>query len=124
MNTSEILEAALQAEFTGEVLFHDSIPANVTAPAVIVAPGDPFLENGTMGMVTERWEVIVAVGMRGHDRGISDLRDLSLRVRDVVSRAGGHWLRASGPRDAENLASTASFNSIEFRYHPSIETGS
>lgn len=117
----ETLVQALKDEFSREVKFHPSIPSTVTAPAVIVSPGDPFLENSTAAArgVKESWDILVVVSLVAPERGLAQMRDLSLRVRDVVSAVGGHWESASGPRQSDpDATQIASFNRVTFRYTP------
>jgi hypothetical protein len=123
MTDPQTLEAALAAEFAGEVLFTPSVPANLSPPQVVVVPGDPFLSPSTHGAVEEQWEVTVAVSVKESETGIDQLRELSLRVARVCQRTGAVWDQAGGP-----LASTVaqsqtviSRNTIRFKYIPAIE---
>ena len=63
----ELLEAALSEEFDGEVIFAPWLPPTITPPAVVVAPGRPFLVPSTHGGVTETWRVMVAVSSKNPD---------------------------------------------------------
>ncbi len=111
---------ALSSEFAGEVVFHNAPPSSVTAPSVIVIPGDPFLEPETQGLVRERWDVWVAASLKSPDRGAADMRSISLRTKRAAHSVGAIWRNASGPR---RLAATqdqqiVSVNRIEFKYLP------
>ena len=57
------LTAALVAEFDGELIFAPWLPPTISPPAVVVAPGDPFLVPGTHGGVVETWRILVAVSI-------------------------------------------------------------
>lgn len=124
-NAGRLLEA-LRAELTEapEVLLLENPPAVFSPGSVVVTPGDPFLEpatTGQMGLVLERWEILVVVAMIDKAAGIGQMRDHSLRIRSAVSRAGGRWLSASGPRRAQSEEAKAivlSINTIEFKFDP------
>jgi hypothetical protein len=109
---------ALKLEFEDDVVFSSALPGTVVPPAVIVAPGDPFLTPATHGTVEERWDVLVAVSIKEPAVGIDQMRDLSLRVRRTVVRNGAVWRRASGPRrfNLENSQTVVSLNEVVFKY--------
>lgn len=114
----DLLEA-LRAEFAGDVTFHASVPSTITAPAIIVAPSDPFLTNDTHGTIRETWDVIVAVSLKDPTRGLDTARDLSLRLRRATGTVGAHWSQAAGfrvPSDSNLQAVT--INTVYFRYDP------
>lgn len=120
----ETLIEALRTEFGGEISFHPVLPKTIsTAPAVVVAPGDPFIENGTHGTVTETWQVLVVVSMKEAGLGLDTMRELSLRVRQVVGAVGASWQQASGPQRLQREASQKQFvlsvNEVKFKYDPS-----
>ena len=114
------LVEALSAEFQGDVIFVASVPATITPPSVIVAPGEPFLNPGTMGAVEENWRVLVAVSIKEPKLGIDKMRDLSLRVRRAVQKVGGLWRLTGGPYAASqtNSQTVISANEITFKYLP------
>lgn len=116
----EDLLEALVAEFGGEVVFHAVPPSVFSAPSVVVVPRDPFITPGTHGAVTESWDVLAVVSLKAADRGLSQMRDLSLRVRKAASSVGGLWKRAGGPRlgSATDLSFVVVPNQIDFRYMP------
>lgn len=123
-DTLDALVTALAVEFDDDVIFSPTIPSQVSAPAVVVAPGDPFLEpstTGTGGMVLERWDILTAVSVAEPGPGIDLMRNLSLRVRNVVSSVGGVWRNASGARrlqgTGENTTTVVSVNEITFQYN-------
>lgn len=123
-NSDRLLEA-LEAEFgsTSEnpVLLQPNPPATFTAPSVVVTPGDPFLTPNTvgqLGLVVERWEVLVVVSMTDKSVGINQIREISHRVRNSISRAGGRWLFASGPRRPQGQDGSSQIlciNTVEFK---------
>ena len=90
----ELLEQALTDEFDGEVIFAPWLPPTITPPAVVVAPGRPFLVPSTHGGITETWRVMVAVSVKEPRLALSQIRGLGLRVRKAgpVGRGGlaGH----------------------------------
>jgi hypothetical protein len=116
------LTAALTAELGEDVAFYASRPATINAPAVIVCPGDPFLAPDSQGVIEEKWEVLVAVATAEPRRGLDLTRDLSLRVRRVVSSLGARWVETSGPRSIPgNTSTVVSINIVEFKYPPPTE---
>jgi len=94
MSVDRLLDE-LRTEFEGEVAFHATVPANPTAPSIIVAPADPFLEPGTHGTVRESWDVLVAFRIDAPERNVGPMRDYSLRIRAAAARAGAVWESAS-----------------------------
>lgn len=117
----EALLTALRAEFAGEsVSLHEYPPSVLTPPAVIVTPGSPFLETGTHGTIKEHWEVLVAYGNKGPDRGINAVRRTSLKVRRAVSSVGAVWEDALQPRkpNDESLSYLVVVNTLHFKYAP------
>jgi hypothetical protein len=116
----ETLITALTAEFDGDVAFYPAVPSQIVAPAVIVAPGDPFLAPGTHGTISENWDVLVAVGFKDTGEAVTQMRDLSHRVRRVVGETGGLWRQAAGPRRGatESDQTVITVNEITFKYPP------
>ena len=111
------LHQALSDKFEGEVTYASSIPTTFTAPSVVVAPGDPFLEPHSFGAVRERWDILVVVNFSDKKAALTQMRDISLRVREAVSVVGATWVSASGPRtrDGEqNRNLVLSVNQIHF----------
>jgi hypothetical protein len=116
------LLSALQAEFDSDVQFHANLPANFTAPSVVVAPDDPFIEPTTHGLVNEHWNILVVYSATAPDRNVTQMRQNSLRVMRAVHSVGALWVRTTGPRRATaNEADTTQLvqNQITFRYSPS-----
>jgi hypothetical protein len=111
---------ALAAEFASEVAFHPAPPSNITAPAVFVVPGDPFLEPDSQGVVRERWDVWVAVSLKSADRGAAEMRDLTHRVVRTVHSLGAVWRSSSGPRRLAdpNTQQIVSVSRVDFKYQP------
>jgi hypothetical protein len=120
MTDPDILEAALAAEFAGEILFVPTVPANLSPPQVIVIPGDPYLAPSTHGAVEETWEVTVAVSVKEAKSGFDQMRDLSLRAARVCQKAGAIWDQAGGPLSSTltNAQTVISRNTIRFKYLP------
>ena len=118
----DALVAALTAEFTLEVVFSPTLPSSLTAPSVVVTPSDPYIEPRTGGanLVTENWDVLVAVNIAEVGPGIDMMRDLSLRVRRAAAGTGATWRSASGPRRlaGETTAIVFSINEVSFYYNP------
>lgn len=88
----------------------------------MVAPADPFLQPGTHGTVTEAWDVLAVVSFKDKAAGLIQMRELSLRIRRVVSSVGARWVSASGPRvrqEEQNKDYVMSVNRIEFHHTPS-----
>jgi hypothetical protein len=114
--------AALTAEFDLEVVFVSSLPSTLTAPSVVVAPSDPFLEPSTIapGFVEEQWDVLAVVSWAEQAPGLDQMRNLSLRVRRAVSGAGGSWRGSSGPRRMATETSSLVFsvNTVVIKYDP------
>lgn len=114
----ERLRQALSERFEGEVSFADSVPSTLVAPSVVVSPGDPFLEPRSLGAVREKWDILVVVNFSDRKSALTQMRDISLRVREAVVYAGGVWEQASGPRrDTTNEANrnlVFSVNTIHF----------
>lgn len=117
--------AALTAEFDLEVVFVPTLPTSLTAPSVVVAPGDPYLEPYAQGgigggMVLERWDILAVVNVSEPKAGLDLMRDLSLRVRRAVTVTGAVWDEASGPRRlaTEQSSLVFSVNTITFKYDP------
>lgn len=123
----DALTDALKTEFKNKVQFSAALPSQVSAPAVIVAPGDPFIEPGTMTLMNENWDVLVAVSLKDAQGGIAQMRNLSLRVRKAAISVGAHWIQASGPRtlpNNQNTSQVVSINSIRLAYEPGTYTES
>lgn len=120
MSNIDRVVAALKTEFEGEVAFSDTIPSNVTPPAVIVAPANPFLENTTHGLILEAWDVLVVVSWKEKEAGLKQMRDLSLRVRKAVTGVGAVWTGASGPATSGEVVQgqIMSINGVRLRYNP------
>lgn len=125
-STLDAIVAALAAEFTTEVVFSPTIPAVLTAPSVVVAPGDPFIEPSTQGGIAgggvqERWDILCVVSITSPKEGIDAMRNLSLRVRRAVSTTGARWNQASGARRlaTDNSLNVFSLNTVTFIYDPS-----
>jgi hypothetical protein len=119
------MQEALAAEFDGEISFLPSVPSTLTAPSVVVTPGDPFLAPITFGLVAETWEVLVVVSMKDKSSGIRQMRDLSLRVREAVSGVGGTWRGASSPRLPKSEPAKGlvlSLNTVAFNFDPNPPT--
>ena len=97
----ELLEQALTDEFDGEVIFAPWLPPTITPPAVVVAPGRPFLVPSTHGGITETWRVMVAVSVKEPRLALSQIRGLALRTRRGRpvggSRMAGHRRTRSQP---------------------------
>ena len=89
----ELLEQALTEEFDGEVIFAPWLPPTITPPAVVVAPGRPFLVPSTHGGVTETWRVMVAVSIKEPRLALSQIRGLALRTRKA---AQSRWSGLAG----------------------------
>jgi hypothetical protein len=120
MSNITVVASALTTEFS-DVAFAAALPTTFTAPSVVVAPGDPFLAPSTFGGVTETWDVLVVVSFKDKAAGLIQMRDLSLRVREVVSKAGATWRQASGPRIRDGEANkdfVMSVNQITFDHIP------
>jgi hypothetical protein len=118
-NGERLLEA-LRAEFgpEGGVLFQATPPTTFTVPSVVVTPGDPFLLPATHGaMVTESWEVLVVVGVKELSVGVSQMGELSRRVRRAAGSVGALWRETSGPRlpATEPRGHVFVINRLEFR---------
>lgn len=117
------LTEALRTEFGGEVTFLPNVPKQITAPAIVVSPGEIFLEprEAASSQIREHWTVLVAVSVKNMAAGLAQMRKNSLRVRQVVNANGGVWLSASGPRvlagdSTANTETVVSLNNIQFRY--------
>lgn len=123
-STLDALITALTAEFTDEVIFMPTIPSTISAPSVVVAPGEPWLEpstTGTAGMIQERWDILTAVSVAEPGPGVDLMRNLSLRVRKAVSGAGAVWRNASGARRLAAMGDQTqivfSLNTVTFNYN-------
>ena len=114
----ELLEAALTEEFDGEVIFAPWLPPTITPPAVVVAPGRPFLVPSTHGGVTETWRVMVAVSVKEPRLALSQIRGLGLRVRKAAQSVGAVWRDTDGPDPSSTTQSqiVVSITEIAFRY--------
>jgi hypothetical protein len=118
----DALVAALEAEFTLEVVFQPALPTALTAPSVVVVPSDPFIQprTGAANLVEESWDILCAVNISEVGPGIDLMRDLSLRVRKAASGTGATWRSASGPRRLATEQSNVVFsiNEVTFYYDP------
>lgn len=117
MSAVSDLVDALRTEFTGEVSFAPSLPSTLTTPSVVVVPADPFLENETFGEIRESWDILAVVSFKDKASGVDQMRELSLRIRNVVARNGGYWQSAT-PRSpiGDDQSKVISVNSIYFKY--------
>ena len=110
---------ALRDEFTDTpVSLYLSPPQTLTAPAVIVQPGDPFLDNSTHGRIEERWDIAVITNPANPDRGVKQMREHSLRIRRAVSKVGATWDGTSTPLGVKDDNKTSVLNRVRFRYDP------
>lgn len=110
---------ALRDEFTDtKVSLYLSPPQTLTAPAVIVQPGDPFLDTSTHGRIEERWDIAVITNPANPDRGVRQMREHSLRIRRAVSKVGATWEGASTPLGVKEDNKTSVLNRVRFRYDP------
>lgn len=108
--TSKLLDA-LKAEFGREVTIYGSMPASISTPSIIVAPGEPFLVNSTFkNGIEEKWNVLVSTKMNTDDRGTDKLRELSLRVRRAVTSIGAIWDSGQQPAIPTNMAGQVETN--------------
>ena len=114
----ELLEQALTEEFDGEVIFAPWLPPTITPPAVVVAPGRPFLVPSTHGGITETWRVMVAVSVKEPRLALSQIRGLALRTRKAAQSVGAVWRDSDGPDPTASLNSqiVVSVTEIAFRY--------
>jgi hypothetical protein len=117
----EELEAALAAEFDGEVIFAPWLPPTLLPPAVYVVPLEDWIVPSTHGGVGESWEISVAVSAQEPRTITLEARALALRVRTVCLSLGVHWLRTTRPRPAGNAQTVVSTTEITFRYLPNEE---
>lgn len=107
--------AALKDEFSQNVAFYPAQPGTISAPAVTVVPGDPFITVGTMNTFEERWLVSVYANMTNPGMAVNQLRDNSLRVKRCVSKLGARWAQASViAQVGDNILVTD--NEVVFRY--------
>lgn len=126
MNPDTLL-TAIKAALTPEgedapsVAFVPHVPNAYTVPSVIVAPGDPFLVTVAHGYIEERWDVLVVFSALAPDKGVGLFRDVSLKIRQAVARAGGRWERTTGPRLTDDDNTLLVANEIAFKYDPSQE---
>lgn len=115
----DALVEALRAEFDGvPVTLYLAPPTSYTAPAVVVQPGDPFLDNGTVGRIEERWDIAVLTNPAQPDKGVRQMREHSLRIRRAVSSVGAVWEGAGTPQALDTEQKTAVFNRVRFKYDP------
>lgn len=125
MSNVTTLTTALSDEFAGsEISFSATPPNTFTSPSVVVTPADPHLITDTHGMVREVWEVLVVVSLRDVAKGLSQMRQNSLRVMRAVHTQGAVWKTASAPHTVpsdNNKSLVASKNRVEFRYQPAEE---
>ena len=116
------LVAALVSEFDGEIIFAPWLPPSISPPAVVVAPGDPFLVPGTHGGVVETWRILVAVSISEPRMALDQIRTLSLRARKAAHSVGAVWRDSGAPgQTASNTSTVVSVTEIAFRYPPSEE---
>jgi len=119
MTTPQALEAALAAEFGGDVVFLPAPPATYYPPQVVVVPDDPYLAPGTHGTVEERWRVTVAVSFKEPRAGFGTLRDLSLRLATTAQKAGAVWEETRGPAPTgTNTQTVLAEGAVRFKYPP------
>ena len=113
-----------EGDTTTSVTFSPHLPKTVTVPAVVIAPGDPFLVPETIGGdVLERWDVMVFYSRNMPDFGVSLFRDLSLRIRQGVASVGGQWIRTTGPRtNGEATDHLMVVNEIQFAHTGALNT--
>jgi hypothetical protein len=119
----QTLIEALEAEFDQLVSFSPTVPKQITPPAVVVSPGEPYLEprEAASSIIRERWSVVVAVSVHDPGAGLTLMRELSLRVRRASNRVGAVWQSATGPRrladdTTANTGTVVSINEVQFRY--------
>ncbi len=116
------LTAALVAEFDGELIFAPWLPPSISPPAVVVAPGDPFLVPGTHGGVVETWRVLVAVSISEPRMAIDQIRSAVTDHECVAHKVGAVWRDTAAPGPTTtNPATVVSVTEIAFRYPPSEE---
>src|SRR5690606_22768782 len=118
MATIADLVTALENKFAGTVTIYENVPSTIPSPAVIIAPGEPFLTTIDHGRVEERWQVLVTAKITGPDRGTGLLRKNSLKVREALNSTGGAlWLEASQPAVPNDGSSVlVVVNEVAIRY--------
>jgi hypothetical protein len=89
---------------------------------VVVVPAEPFIEPATHGLVKETWEVLVVVSLKDPEKGIDQMRQISLRVMRAAQPIGAVWRSASSPHVVSpDKGLVASKNKIDFKYPPADE---
>lgn len=118
MNADRLLEALRTAAKDTEVSFTMHRPGTVvTTPAIMLTPGDPFLDTGTHGRIEERWEALVAINPNGPANNVDQLRRLCLLVRKAAGTVGASWDGASGLRRIDGQDSLlVSVNRLRFKH--------
>ncbi len=121
--TIDDLTAALTAEFDGDVIFAPWLPPTISPPAVVVAPGRPFLVPSTHGGISETWRVMVAVSVKEPRLALTQIRELALRTRKAAQSVGAVWRDSDGPDPTQspNTQVVVSVTEIALRYLPSEE---
>ena len=120
MSGIDPLIAALTTEFGLEVIFTPFLPLQITPPQVFLAPGDPFLEPGTHGLVVEQVRIVVAVSVKEPRAAHDEVRKLALRVRRACHSVGGFWTGADAlaPLVTTNTQTVISANTVTLKYNP------
>jgi hypothetical protein len=119
MTTPDSLEAALAAEFAGDIIFVPAPPTVYTPPQVVVTPDDPFHNPSTHGAIEEHWRVTVVASFKEARAGFADLRNLSLRLARACQSAGAIWEQTRGPTTTgANAQTVLAEGAVRFKYLP------
>lgn len=114
---------SLRSEFGGiAVEVHEALPRQISPNRVVIAPAEPWLTPSTHNEMTEHWDVLAVANATAPDRGVTQLREMSVRILRAVHRVGAVWERSSTPMVPEEATGpqTATFvvNGIRFRWYP------
>lgn len=109
---------ALAAELGADVQLHPTPAGVVMAPAVIVTPGDPWLELDGFGANYERWAVIIAATVTDPTRGVNQLWSVTNRVLTAVLAAGAVPEAVSAPDADDDTGHVTVSVPIRFKYRP------
>lgn len=115
----EALAEALKAAFEGDVAFHEVMPPQVIAPAVIIVPDEEWMGPSTHGGISEAWQVLVASSLKSK-QWFAELRKNNFRVQRATLGVGGIWRGATGPQalGKDEARTVVSVNRVTFRYPP------
>lgn len=96
------LVSALKAEFEG-VTVAKNPPTTPPVPGVVLFPGSPLYVESVMGEEVDwQWEIWSYASVLGNDLGVTQIREMAMKVRKACDKAGFTIDEVSGVLEPED----------------------